>query len=489
MGKERGFLEFRRKDASYRAVEQRLRDFRKVELPLTDQEIHEQAARCMDCGIPFCHSAPSACSLANLIPEFNDCVYRGRWKEALDILLSTNCLPEFTGRVCPALCEGSCVLGINKEPVNICKIELAVIEQGFRRGYITPSPPRIRRPERVAVVGSGPAGLAAANQLNRAGCTVTVYENAPKPGGLLRYGIPDFKLEKWVLNRRIDQMAKEGVFFECDVEIGTDISYRFLHERFDAVILACGAREPRDLNVPGRDLRGVHQALDFLTQQNRVVASDPPGNSERITAKGKNVVVIGGGDTGSDCIGTALRQGAKSVYQLEILPEPPIDRSETTPWPMWPLKRRDSSSHKEGGVRRWSVSTTELTGSSGEVAKLRGVEVEWVENPDSGKMTPGNISGSEFVLDADLVLLAMGFVGPGRNRMVEELGIEKSQRGFIACDERNATNIPGIFVAGDMARGPSLVLHAISSGMQTARHVLFALGAAALARPRIPPSR
>jgi len=477
MSKDRGFMEYAREDERYRPVEERKHDYRQVAVRLTDQQVHRQAARCMDCGVPFCHAAPSGCSLCNIIPEFNEHVYYGRWDDALEILLSTNSFPEFTGRVCPAPCEGACVLGINKSPVNICRIELAVIEQGFQRGYVAANPPANRRTERVAIVGSGPSGLGAAYLLNQAGVKVTIYENATKPGGLLRYGIPDFKLEKWVIDRRIDLMKDEGITFECGVEIGKDLSFRFLHNRYDAIVLACGAREPRDLNVPGRELDGIHFALDFLTQQNKINSGESIEGEKRLIAEGKNVVVIGGGDTGSDCIGTSWRQGAKSVTQLEIMPEPPPTRSEKSPWPLWPIVRRDSSSHKEGGERRWSVSTSEFTGEKGKVKQVKCVEVKWIQDEKTGRMTPQPVPGSDFTLEADLVLLAMGFVGPGKNNMIEDLGIEKDARGMIKRNEQNMTNIESVFVAGDMARGASLVVHAISNGMQTARDVLAFLNA------------
>ena len=472
MSRERAFLEYDRRDVSYRPVAERLKDFRPVDVPLTEEEIHAQAARCMDCGTPFCHAAASGCPLSNVIPEFNEHAYHGRWKDALDILLHANCFPEFTGRVCPAPCESACVLGLIRPPVNICKIELAVIEQGFRRGYVKPQPPGVRRRERVAVVGSGPAGLAAAHVLNHAGFNVTVYEKAERPGGLLRYGIPDFKLEKLVLDQRLDLMAQEGVIFECGVDAGDDISYRFLHDRFDAIVLAGGARVPRDLGVPGRDLAGIHFAIDFLTQQNILVGGGSVGAGQRHTAAGKNVVVIGGGDTGSDCIGTSWRQGAREVVQLEILPEPPSVRAESTPWPQWPLVRRDSSSHKEGGTRHWSISTAGFTGEQGQVKHVHCAQVEWVPDESRGQLCPREIAGSEFTLDAELVLIAMGFVGPGRTALVERLGIEKDGSGFIGCDDCHMTNIHGVFVAGDMRRGASLVVHAISDGMQTAQQVM-----------------
>jgi len=472
MPAERPFLEVPRQDPAYRPVSERVRDYRWVEVPLGESEIRAQATRCMGCGIPFCHGAGSGCSLRNIIPEFNAQVARARWKEALDLLLHTNPFPEFTGRVCPAPCESACVLGIIQPPVTICKIELAVIEQGFQRGYVKPEPPERTRPERVAVVGSGPAGLAAAHVLRRAGFDVTVYETAAKPGGLLRYGIPDFKLEKWVLDRRLALMREEGVTFECGVEAGVDVSCRYLQDRYQAVVLAGGAREPRDLNVPGRDLDGIHFAVEYLTQQNQRVGGELPAGARPITAEGKRVVVIGGGDTGADCIGTAFRQGARQVVQLEILPEPPPVRSPSTPWPLWPYVRRDSSSHEEGAIRRWNVSTTAFAGENGRVCRVEAVQVRWEAGAQGGPPQPRAIAGSEFSLDADLVLLAMGFVSPGRCAIADDLGLKRDARGFVWRDDRHMTSMDGVFVAGDMHRGASLVVHAISDGVQTARHLI-----------------
>ena len=477
MAREREFLDLPRQDVSYRPVSERLKDFRSVDVPLTDGEIHEQASRCMDCGTPFCHGSSTGCPLGNVIPEWNEAVYNGHWKEALDLLLATNVFPEFTGRICPAPCEGACVLGLIRPAVNICKIELAIIEEGFRLGYVAVEAPAVRRAERVAVVGSGPAGLACAQVLSRAGYNVTVYEKDSKPGGLLRYGIPDFKLEKRVIDQRLDLMAAAGVQFQCGVNVGDDISHKYLRDRYEAIVLAGGAGVPRDLAVPGRELGGIHFAMDFLGQQNRLVGGEPLGGEQRISAEGKKVVVIGGGDTGSDCIGTARRQGAADVVQLEILPKPPATRSDSTPWPQWPLMLRQSSSHKEGAARHWSVDTTGFAGEGAVVKQVHCVEVEWAYDQAAGRDCPRRVEGSDFSLDADLVLIAMGFVAPSRVGLVEALGIAKDPRGFIARDESHMTSVDGVFVTGDIRSGASLVVRAIDDGMQTARKVTHYLSA------------
>ena len=470
MGKERGFLEFGRKEPAYRPKEDRVHDFGAVEIRLGDRDVYEQAARCMECGIPFCHGY--GCPLSNLIPEFNDLVYRGRWQDALQVLLETSCLPEFTGRICPAPCEPACVLSINDDPVTIREIELAIIEKGFERGYVVPRPPAVRRDERVAVVGSGPAGLAAADLMNRAGLNVVVYENAAKPGGILRYGIPDFKLEKWVVDRRVQLMKDEGVVFETGVEIGRDISHRYLSSRFDAVVLTGGARKPRDLAIPGRELAGVNFAMQFLVQQNRLNGGEFVPREELISAQGERVVVIGGGDTGSDCVGTSLRQGAAEVLQFEIMPRPPDRPDPGTPWPLWPNVLRTSSSHREGGERRWSITTREFRGRAGRLSSLVCAEVEWVADEPGGRLSPRELPGSEFTVQAELVLLAMGFVAPGRNELVEELGLDCDARGFVARDKHNMTSEPGVFVAGDMTRGASLVVQALADGQKAGRSVI-----------------
>jgi glutamate synthase (NADPH) small chain len=469
MGKITGFMEYARRDPGYRPVEERVKDFNPVEVRNGAKEIVEQAARCMDCGTPFCHGA--GCPLENVIPEFNEHVYQGRWKDALDILLATDNFPEFTGRICPAVCEGSCVLGINKDPVTIRQIELEIIEKGFERGYVQPRPPAKRFDQRVAVIGSGPAGLVVADTLNHMGYGVVVYDLAEKPGGILRYGIPEFKLAKWVIDRRITLMEAEGVVFENQVRVGEDVSYHYLKNRFDAVCLSGGAREARDLKVPGRDLRGIHMAMDFLVQQNRRLGRESMDSSLDILANGKKVLVIGGGDTGADCVGTSIRQGATQVTQIEILPEPPPARSPATPWPMWPTLLRTSSSHKEGCQRRWSVATKEFLGKNGDVQAVRVIDVEWTNPSDGGRPSMKEKAGSESMIEADLVLLAMGFSGPGKNKLVEDLGIQTAPGGGIGRDARNMTSIAGVFVAGDMTHGASLVVRAMKDGRRASEGI------------------
>lgn len=469
MGKLGGFMEYARQAPGYRPVEERLRDYAAVELRLSEPDAARQAARCMDCGTPFCHGV--GCPQGNFIPEINDYVYRGLWREALELLSLCNPFPEITGRVCPAVCESACVLGIDDDPVSIRQIELAVIEAGFRMGLVKPDPPSERRKESVAVAGSGPAGLAAAYSLNRGGYNVTVFERAPRPGGILRYGIPDFKLEKQVLDRRLDLMRDEGVRIECGVEVGRDISRRYVSGRFSAMLLCCGAQAARDLAVPGREASGIHFALPYLAQQNMRNGGERI-DGESIHAAGKRVLVIGGGDTGSDCVGTALRQGAVSVTQIEIMPEPPAQRPPSTPWPEWPMVRRDSSSHKEGGVRLWSVMTERFAVENGRVAAAHVCEVEWDNSGRGGAGQPRKRSGTEFVLPADLVLLAMGFSGAGANLLTGEHGLALDKRGFVIRDANCMTGADGIFAAGDMSMGASLVARAMADGRRAADGVM-----------------
>ena len=447
-----------------------MRDYRAVERRLSDTDLRNQAARCMGCGIPFCHGA--GCPLGNVIPEFNDMAYRGKWREALDILLATNPFPEFTARICPAPCEAACVLELSDgQPVTIREIEKAVIETGFERGYMQPRPPAARTGKRVAVIGSGPAGLAVAHILNQLGNDVTVYDKSHRPGGILRYGIPDFKLEKWVVDRRVQLLADEGVTFESDVTVGVDISYRYLETRFEAVVLTGGAQTPRDLPIPGRELKGIHFAMELLVCQNRKLAGETVPPERDIDAKGRNVLVIGGGDTGSDCIGTSLRQGARSVTQIEIMPKPPEQRDEqATPWPQWPLKLRTSSSHKEGGWRLWQTSATQfLDDGSGQVVAANCVDMDVTFENGRPRFAPR--PGSDFRVEADLVFLAMGFVGPAPNPMLDQLGIARTPQGGIAVDDQHMTSVPGIFAAGDMSRGQSLVVRAMADGRAAAIHV------------------
>ncbi|MBW1868126.1 MAG: glutamate synthase subunit beta [Deltaproteobacteria bacterium] len=466
MGDPRGFIEIKRKDAPYRSRDERLRDYKAVEHQLSYSDLNKQAARCMDCGTPFCHAY--GCPISNLVPEFNDFAFRGNWQQALEILVSANNFPEFTGRVCPAPCEAACVSALNSDPVTIRQIELAIIEKGFESGLISPEPPSIRLDKKVAVIGSGPAGLTIADSLNRAGYRVTVFENANYPGGILTYGIPDFKLEKWVVERRIKLMAAQGITFETGVKIGDDISCHYLKKRFDAICLACGARKPRDLPVPGRDLNGIYFAMDYLSQQNKRNRDEYVGPSDEIIARDKKVVVIGGGDTGSDCLGTALRQGAIRVSQLEIVPKPPVKRSDNTPWPMWPVLLRQTHAHKEGGDLFWSIMTKEFLGEKGVVKKIRCAEVEWVVSDVNRPPVPIEKASTEFEIEADLVILAMGFLGPEESNLVAELSVELDGRGNVKADDHGMTNLDGIFVAGDMAMGQSLVVRAIADGRKTA---------------------
>jgi glutamate synthase (NADPH) small chain len=468
MGKITGFKEYPREAPQRRPVSVRVNDFFEVYQDFPEEKVRTQGARCMDCGVPFCHNG---CPLTNVIPDFNDLVYRDRWRDAIRVLHSTNNFPEFTGRVCPAPCEAACVLGINEPPVTIKVIEETIIERAFREGWIRPETPPERSGKRVAIVGSGPAGLAAAQQLNRAGHWVTVFEKADRAGGLLRYGIPDFKLEKRVIDRRLGQLIGEGIRIETRSHVGHNVPVEDLREEFDAILLAGGAEQPRDLNVPGRELKGIHFAMDFLPQQNKRVAgdreltSDPTRLNEPILATGKRVVIIGGGDTGADCLGTSHRQKARSVCQFEIMPKPPDQRAEATPWPLWPLQLRIESAHEEGGIRDWAVATTRFTGDAdGNVKQIHAVKV----GPPP-KFEP--VPGSEYAMDADLVLLAMGFTGPVRGGMIEQLNLQLDARGNVTCDENYMTSVAGVFSAGDMRRGQSLVVWAISEGRQAARAI------------------
>ena len=466
MGKITGFLEIEREIPLRRPVTERLKDWRELEGKLPEDKLQAQGARCMDCGIPFCHKG---CPLGNIIPDWNDLVYRGRWKTAIDRLHSTNNFPEFTGRVCPAPCEEACVLNINNDPVTIKLIEKQIIDHAWKEGWIQPQVPPQRSGKQVAVVGSGPAGLACAQQLARAGHLVTLFERADRIGGLLRYGIPDFKMEKHLVDRRMKQMEAEGVTFRPSTNVGADYPVDRLRKEFDAVALCGGATWARDLPVPGRELKGIHFAMEFLPQQNKTVAGDRVAN--QITASGKRVVILGGGDTGSDCLGTSNRQGAISVHQFELLPQPPDGRTNgVAPWPYWPMILRTSSSHEEGVIRNWSINTKSFSGDEhGNVKKLHGVRLEWVT--ENGRPSMREIPGSEFELDCDLVLLALGFLGPEKPGLLTDLGVELDQRGNVKVDKRYMSSVPGVFASGDMRRGQSLVVWAIWEGRECARGV------------------
>ncbi|HLV81916.1 MAG TPA: glutamate synthase subunit beta [Chthonomonadaceae bacterium] len=466
MADPKGFLKFHRELPPRRPVEERKRDWLEFYLPFPDEKLRSQAARCMNCGIPFCHQG---CPLGNVIPDWNDLVYRDRWKEALAALHATNNFPEFTGKLCPAPCESACVLGINQDPVAIRRVEESLALRGWDEDWIVPEPPSTRTGKTVAVVGSGPAGLAAAQQLNRAGHTVTVFERDDRIGGMLRYGIPDFKMEKGVLDRRLAQMEAEGVIFRPCVNVGIDLTAEELQASFDAIVLAGGSTVPRDLPVPGRELGGIHFAMEYLPQQNRKVAGIWPEGKPQITAAGKKVVILGGGDTGADCLGTAHRQGALSVVQIELLPRPPQSRDETMPWPTYPMILRTSAAHEEGGTREFSLRTTSFSGSDGRVEKLHGVRVEFVPDPNGRKQIV-DVPGSEFSIEADLVLLAMGFLHPQRDGLLTDLGVELDARGNVAA-MNYATSVPGVFACGDMRRGQSLIVWAIAEGREAARHV------------------
>ncbi|HEY1342993.1 MAG TPA: glutamate synthase subunit beta [Bryobacteraceae bacterium] len=460
MGKVTGFIEYTRELPQRRPPAERIRDWFEIYEPFPEQNVRTQGARCMDCGVPFCHTG---CPLTNLIPDWNDLVYRGKWREAVRQLHATNNFPEFTGRLCPAPCEAACVLGINEPPVTIKHIEKTIIDRAFEEGFIKPEPAEVKTGKRVAVIGSGPAGLAAAQQLARAGHDVTVFEKNDRIGGLLRYGIPNFKMEKHLIDRRLEQMRAEGVKFQPNAHVGGNVPVEDLRKDFDAILLAGGAEQPRNLNVPGRELKGIHFAMEFLPQQNRTCEGD--NVQDQILATGKHVVIIGGGDTGADCLGTSHRQGALSIHQFELLPKPPDERAASTPWPLWPMQLRVESSHEEGGIREWSVATQSFTGDEhGRVKQLHGVRVGPAPKFET-------IPGTEFTLDADLVLLAMGFLGPVKNGMIEQLGAKLDSRGNVAADERYMSSVEGVFAAGDMRRGQSLVVWAIAEGRKAARGI------------------
>jgi glutamate synthase (NADPH/NADH) small chain len=462
MGNITGFLEYTRETPERRPVLERVNDWFEVYQDFSKEKLKHQAGRCMDCGVPFCHTG---CPVNNVIPDWNDLVYNGRWREAIRSLHATNNFPEFTGRICPAPCEAACVLGINDKPVSIKVVEQNIIDHAFGQGWVEPEPPRRRTTKKVAIVGSGPAGLAAAQQLNRVGHQIIVFEKQDRIGGLLRYGIPDFKMEKHVVDRRLEQLQAEGIEFRTNVHVGTDPTGDRLVRDFDAVMLAIGAEKPRELQIPGHELKGIHWAMDYLTQQNKRGAGDRFARPDEIVAMGKRVVIIGGGDTGADCLGTAHRQKAASVHQLQINPIPPEDRHETTPWPLWPFQLRVEAAHEEGGYREWSVLTDHFSGDeAGNVKKLHCVRV-------GPKPALERVPDSEFYLDADLVLIAIGFSGPVRNGLLEQLPFEFDQRGNLKTDARFATSVPGVFSAGDARRGQSLVVWAIAEGRKAAHHI------------------
>ncbi|MEO8109177.1 MAG: glutamate synthase subunit beta [Ginsengibacter sp.] len=469
MGKVTGFLEFARELPEKRLPMERLNDYNEFIKRYSDEKLNQQAARCMDCGTPFCHEG---CPLGNVIPEFNDAVYRQNWKEAYDILTSTNNFPEFTGRICPAPCESSCVLAINQPAITIEEIEKHIIEIAFDKGFVKAKKPNVRSGKKVAVVGSGPAGLAAAAQLNYAGHLVTVFERDDEPGGLLRYGIPDFKLEKWVVERRIKLMEEEGVVFRCNENVGVSININDLQREYHAIVLAGGSTMPRDLSIPGRELKGIHYAMDFLTQQNRRV-SNKQVEEEDIFATGKNVVVIGGGDTGSDCVGTSNRHKATAVIQFELLPKPPESRTSFMPWPSYPMILKTSSSHEEGVQRHWAVATKEFIGDdNGNLKALKIVDLEWKFSDDNTPAKFVEVTGSQTEIDCELALLAMGFIHPQYDGLLQDLEIELDERGNVKASEKSfQTNLAKIFAAGDMRRGQSLVVWAISEGRECARKV------------------
>ncbi|UZQ51357.1 glutamate synthase subunit beta [Clostridium kluyveri] len=465
MGKLTGFKEYERENPKKRAVEERIKDYKEVYYKFPEDKLNLQAARCMDCGTPFCNWA---CPIQNLIPDWNDFIYKGEWKKAFERLSLTNTFPEFTGRICPALCEGSCTLGVNREPISVREIELNIIEKAFEKGWVQPVLPKVRTGKCIAVIGSGPSGLAAAAELNSVGHSVTVFEREDEPGGLLRYGIPDFKLEKYVVARRINIMKEEGIVFKTNTNVGVNYSTCELLKNFDAVVLTGGSTIPRNLNIEGRELEGVYFAVDFLKQQNKRV-SKKSIKGKSVTAEGKIVVVIGGGDTGSDCIGTSIRQGAKAVYQYEVMPKPPVERDDKMPWPIFPKTLKVTTSHEEGCIREWCVSTKKFIGEKGVLKALEGVKVQWKN--DNGRMIMEEVPGTEFQQPVDMVLLAMGFLHPQHEGLLEELGVKFDARGNVIADENYMTEKEGIFVAGDMRRGQSLVVWALNDGRKVAKSV------------------
>lgn len=467
MGHPEGFLNIKRKKGGYRAISERTKDYAEVEQTLNLEDRKQQAARCMDCGTPFCHWA---CPVSNIMPEWQDLLYKGKIEEAYKLLTKTNNFPEFTGRVCPALCEASCVLGHIDEPVTIRENEVSIAEKAFEMGFVTPTPPQKRTKHTVAVIGSGPAGLAAADLLNQAGHNVTVFEKDEKAGGLLRYGIPDFKIHKAVIDRRLEVLEKEGIKFIYNTNVGVDITAEDLTKKYDAICLTIGAQQPRDLTVDGRELKGVYFAMDFLTQQNKVNYGTEIPKGKRITAKGKNVVVIGGGDTGADCVGTSIRQGAKSVTQIEIMPKPPVERNANNPWPYWPTTLRTSTSHEEGCDRMWSLATQEFVGKDGKLTGVEVADVEWSNT--NGKHSMEIVKDSEKVLDADIVFLAMGFVHPIQEGLLKSLGVKFDPRGNVLVDSKYKSSIDKVFAAGDAQTGASLVVKAIDHGRKAAESII-----------------
>ncbi|MEE8359607.1 MAG: glutamate synthase subunit beta [Candidatus Omnitrophota bacterium] len=468
MGDPKGFLKIKKKTSRYRPVCERVKDYREVVLPRSKKESEEQSSRCMDCGTPFCHWG---CPVGNYIPEWNDLAYNGQWERAFELLDATNNLPEITGRVCPAPCEYSCVLGINDDPVTIKENEFAIIEYGFKKGFIRPRPPKKRTGKKVAVIGSGPAGIACAAQLNRAGHKVTVFEQDEEIGGIMRYGIPDFKLEKWIIERRVELLKKEGIVFKTGVYVGKDYSVSKLKKEFDAMALTGGSREPRDLKIEGRGLKGIHFAMDYLCQSNRKLEWKKFGESEIIDANAKKVVIIGGGDTGADCVGTAHRQGASCVVQIELLERPAECRTDEYPWPKYPMLLKSTTSHEEGGQRYWSVATKRFAGEGGLVKKLSCIKLEFKKEPGNACPVMKEVPGSDFEIEVDLVILAIGFVHPEHKGLLEKLGLEFDARGNVKTDETFMTSKKGVFAAGDIHRGQSLIVWAISEGRTAAHHI------------------